>query len=79
MSTISDWDAVGTGINLNDPLDGDSIAYPADGVSDLGFVLRCIGRHLIHRRNQRVDLACIVEVSALWAIAQKHTHVAINT
>lgn len=37
MSTISDWDSVAAN---NDPANGNSIAYPADGVSDLGFVLR---------------------------------------
>lgn len=37
MSTISDWD---TTAGNNDPQDSDSIAYPADGVSDLGFVIR---------------------------------------
>lgn len=42
MSTISDWLDDFSGADTNTPQDATAIAYPADGVSDLGFVLRDI-------------------------------------
>lgn len=42
MSTISDWLDDYTGADANAPADATAIAYPVDGVSDLGFVLRDI-------------------------------------
>jgi len=42
MSTISDWLDDYTGADANEPANATDIAYPADGVSDLGFVLRDI-------------------------------------